>query len=169
MNTEEGKKALDIMLDALEDLRKRMLDNTRALRRLSNDKRLEGQMDLITSVPGVGQVLGMTLLLEIGEFKRFKNAESLASYIGLVPMCHNSGEHIGSGDITVRKHSSLRTMLVEAAWVAIRQDPAMTLAYENLYKRMKPSKAIIIIARKMVNRIYHVMKYSEKYALNVVS
>lgn len=169
MNTEEGKKTLDIMLDALEDLRKRMLANTRALRSLSNDKRLEGQMDLITSVPGVGQVLGMTLLLEIGEFKRFKNAESLASYIGLVPMCHNSGEHIGTGDITVRKHSSLRTMLVEAAWVAIRQDPAMTLAYENLYKRMKPSKAIIIIARKMVNRIYHVMKYSEKYALNVVS
>ena len=57
----------------------------------------------------------------------------------------------------------------KAAWVAIRQDTAMTLAYENLYKRMKPSKAIIIIARKMVNRIYHVMKYSEKYALNVVS
>ena len=111
----------------------------------------------------------MALLAEIVDIKRFKDAGQLAKYVGLVPMCHDSGDHQGIGDITIRKHSFLRTLIVEASWIAIRQDPAMTLAFEGYCKRMKPSEAIIKIARKLVNRIYFVMKWHKPYVNSVVS
>lgn len=169
MKTQSGRQSLDFMLDLLENLRKEKLQMTRALRALSRTEQYEKPLELVMSVPGVGQQVGMALLAEIVDIKRFKDAGHLSKYVGLVPMCHDSGEHQGIGDITIRKHSFLRTLIVEASWVAIRQDPAMTLAYECYCKRMKPSKAIIKIARKLVNRIYFVMKWQTPYVNCVVS
>ena len=169
MKTQSGRQSLDFMLDLLENLRKEKLQMTRALRALSRTEQYEKPLELVMSVPGVGQQVGMALLAEIVDIKRFKDAEHLAKFVGLVPMCHSSGENEGIGDITIRKHAFLRTLIVEAGWQAIRQDPAMTLAFENYCKRMKPSKAIIKIARKLVNRIYFVMKWQTPYVTSVVS
>ena len=142
---------------------------TRALRTLSRTERYEKPLELVMSVPGIGQQVGMALLAEIVDIKRFKDAEHLAKYVGLVPMCHSSGETEGVGNITIRKHDFLRTLIVESSWQAIRQDPALTLAFETYCKRMKPSKAIIKIARKLVSRIYFVMKRQTPYVTSVVS
>ena len=169
MKTQSGRQSLDFMLDLLENLRKEKLQMTRALRALSRTDQYEKPLELVMSVPGVGQQVGMALLAEIVDIKRFKDAEHLAKFVGMVPMCYSSGEHEGVGDITIRKHAYLRTLIVEAGWQAIRQDPAMTLAFESYCKRMKPSKAIIKIARKLVNRIYFVMKWQTPYVNSVVS
>lgn len=169
MKTQSGRQSLDFMLDLLENLRKEKLQMTRALRALSRTDQYEKPLELVMSVPGVGQQVGMALLAEIVDIKRFKDAEHLAKFVGMVPMCYSSGEHEGVGDITIRKHAYLRTLIVEAGWQAIRQDPAMTLAFESYCKRMKPSKAIIKIARKLVNRIYFVMKWQTPYVNSVMS
>jgi len=169
MKTQSGRQSLDFMLDLLENLRKEKLDMTRALRELSRTEQYEKPLELVMSVPGIGQQVGMALLAEIVDIRRFKSAESLAKYVGLVPMCHGSGEKDGVGDITIRKHAFLRTLIVESSWVAIRQDPALTLAFETYCTRMKPSEAIIKIARKLVNRIYFVMKWQKPYVTSVVS
>ena len=100
---------------------------------------------------------------EIVDITRFDNAEQLAAYVGMIPMCHSSGEHEGVGDITLRKHAILRSNIIEAAWVAIRKDEAMQLCYLNNCKRMVPSKAIVKVARKLVNRIYFVLKRHQPY------
>ena len=69
---------------------------------------------------------------------------------------HSSGEKDGTGDITIRKHAVMRCNLIEAAWVAVRQDPAMNLFYTEQCKRMPKSKAIVKVARKLVNRLFFV-------------
>ena len=164
---EYGKQTLDQLTCQYEDLRKRRLEMIRLLRRLSRTERFSEPLGWLMSVPGIGQLTGMTFMSEIDDISRFKNADQLASYIGMIPMCHSSGEHDGTGDITLRCHSKLRAVLIEAAWVAIRQDAAMTQAYTEYCRRMKPSKAIIKIARRLVNRIYFVMKHKKKYVNNV--
>lgn len=169
MKTQSGRQSLDFMLDLLENLRKEQLDMTRALRALSRTEQYEKPLELIMTIPGIGQQVGMAFLAEIVDIKRFHGAESLAKYVGLVPMCHSTGEKEGVGDITIRKHAFLRALIIEAGWHAVRLDPAMTLAFENYCKRMMPSKAIIKIARKLVNRIYFVMKWQKPYATSVVS
>ena len=49
--------------------------------------------DLLKTLPGVGNILSMVLMLEIGSVDRFPTAEHLASYAGLVPRVHSSGGH----------------------------------------------------------------------------
>ena len=113
----------------------------------------------------IGITTGISFLVEIDNIRRFKNADQLA---GLIPMCHSSGDKEGIGDITVRKHAILRCNIIEAAWIAIRKDPAMTMAYNEYRKRMNGNKAIVKIARKLVNRIFFVLKRKQKYVPCVV-
>ena len=101
-------------------------------------------------------------MVELDDIVRFKNADHLASFIGLVPMCHSSGESNGTGDITIRRHFMLRCLLIEAAWIAIRKDPAMTVSYTEY------QKSIVKIARRLVNRIYYVLKHEKEYIPCVV-
>lgn len=166
--TQSAKITLNFHILKAEHIRALLLQETRAIRILSRTEKYKKQMEFLTSVPGVGEFVGMTLLTEICDIKRFHNSDQLASFIGLIPMCHSSGEHEHIGDMTVRKHSILRCYIVESAWKAVRNDPAMTLAYETNLKKMHPCKAIVKIARKLVNRIFFVLKHEQRYVSCVV-
>lgn len=58
--------------------------------------------------------------------------------------------------------------MIEAAWIAIRKDPAMTVSYTEYRKRKNPQKSIVKIARRLVNRIYYVLKHEKEYIPCVV-
>lgn len=159
---------MDLHIDQFVRLREMLLQETRAIRTISRSAPFAEPLRLIQTVPGIGITTGITLLLEIDDIGRFKSANQLASYIGLIPMCHSSGEKEGVGDITIRKHAMLRCYLVEASWIAIRKDPTMTMAYNEYRKRMNAQKAIIKIARRLINRIYFVLKRKKEYVSCVV-
>ncbi len=169
MHTISGRETLDSLISQLEDLRRHKLEVTRSIRSLSKTERFAGPLELIMSVPGIGLITGMAILAEICDFGRFTSAEKFAAYVGMIPMCHSSGEHDGTGDITMRGNASLRASLIEASWVAIRQDPAMNLVYTENRRRMPASKAIVKVARKLCNRIFYVLKHKTKYVNGVVS
>lgn len=166
--TEYGRKALNLHIEGLIRLREMLLQETRAIREISRQEPFAETIRLLTSVPGIGITTAILLLVEIDEIARFPSSDSLANFIGLVPMCHSSGDHEGVGNITIRKHATLRCAMIEAAWAAIRKDPAMTLAYERSRKKMIAQKAIVKIARKLVNRIFFVLKRKQEYVLCVV-
>ena len=92
----------------------------------------------------------------------------LCDYIGLVPNVYGSGERETILGLTNRGHHKLRETIIEASWVAIRLDPAMTMAFNEFTKTMKKNKAIIKIGRKMINRIRFVMKNQSEYVMAVV-
>lgn len=167
LRTPSGRESLDILIMQLEALRRQKAEMTRRLRALSQTERFEETLKLLMTVPGIGQTTGLALLAEIVDISRFQNSEQLAAYIGMIPMCHSSGEHEGVGDITLRKHAILRSLVIEAAWVAIRKDEAMQLYFLNNRKRMVPGKAIVKVARKLVNRIYFVLKRHQPYVNGV--
>ena len=168
MYTPNGRQALDFQIQQLEMLRHQKLEMTRAMRALSRTEQFAEPLRLLMTVPGIGQTIGMILLSEISDISRFESAEQLAGYIGMIPMCHSSGEKDGTGYMTVRGHAFMRWNLIQAAWVAVRQDPAMTLFYQKNCKRMDENKAIVKVARKLVNRIYFVMKRKTEYVNCVV-
>ena len=70
--------------------------------------------------------------------------------------------------MTKRQNKLLRMMIIESSWVAIRHDPALMLAYQKLVVRMKPNKAIIRIAKKIINRIRYVLKNQTPYVKAMV-
>ncbi|MCE7057862.1 hypothetical protein LZF95_24475 [Algoriphagus sp. AGSA1] len=53
--------------------------------------------------------------------------------------------------------------LIECAWTTVQRDPVMLNRYEELLQRHTGKRAIVIIARKLLSRIYHVLKTGEPY------
>lgn len=157
------RKSLDLLLNQVELFRRNLLEATRQVRALSKTDRYVQVYQNLTSIPGIGMIVGMSLLTEIEDIRRFKNARQFASYLGLIPVSHSSGEKQSFGEKTFRGNKQLGPLLVESAWVTIRHDRAMASAYGEYCKRMKPQEAIIRIARKMSNRILSVLKSEKTY------
>ena len=149
-------------------MREKLLFITKHIRELSKNKKYLHQVNLLRSIPGIGLITAMTLLTEIEDISRFKDLDNLCSFVGLVPSTHSSGEKEIDGGITPRSNSFLRSIIIESAWIAVRNDPALLLAYEKLCIRMKPSKAIIRIAKKLLNRIRFVLKNNAIYEKRTV-
>lgn len=160
---ESGRKALDMLVNQAKYHKELIKDVTRQIKQLSEIELYERNAKLIQTVPGVALINAMTILTEVEQINRFPNAQRFASFIGLIPMSKSSGEKEKIGQITFRSHDFLRCMFIESAWVAIRIDPALLMAYQKLIKRMEPNNAIIRIAKKLANRIYHVLKYETPY------
>ena len=71
------------------------------------------EADLLQTLPCVGPILSMTLMLEIGKVERFPSAEHLASYAGLVPRVHSSGGHTRMGQVRGNVNRNLKWAFVE--------------------------------------------------------
>ena len=123
---------------------------------------------LLKTIPGISTLTAMTLLTELYEITRFPSLDELSSYVGLIPETRGSGEKEYTGEITGRRHSQLRCLLIEASWVAVRKDPALLMAFHQSCKRMRKTKAIVKIARKLLNRIRYVLKNRMEYVPAVV-
>lgn len=157
------RRSLDLLLDQVDFFRSKQLEAIRQIRELARTERYSSAYQNLLSIPGVGVQVAMCLLTEIDDFHRFPNEKHFASYLGLIPTCHNTGDKKGNGEKTFRGNKKLGPMIVESAWVTIRHDSAMAAAYGKFCQRMKPQKAIIRIARKLSNRILHVLKTGKKY------
>jgi len=166
--TGSAEQALQLLIGQVEQLRSALLDVTRKIRKLAQSPDYCANMELMLKLPGVGLVTGIAFLTQLETIDRFPNTDALASYIGLVPNCHSTGDKDNTGEMTYRGNKWLRTLLIECAWSAARSDPALHLAYLNLCKRMKPNNALIRIARKLLNRMYYVLKYKREYEKGVV-
>ena len=122
----------------------------------------------LMTVPGVGFLLATALYAELVDIRRFAKADQLASFVGLSPAIQQSDERVYSNRITPRSHGYLRPLLIEAAWVAVRRDPALTMAFNDLCKRMPKNQAIVRIARKLLNRIRAVWKTDRPYRIGTI-
>lgn len=137
-------------------------------RKLARSERYVQDYGLLRSVPGIGAITALSLLVEVEDIRRFQNSDKLAGYIGLVPTTHSSGEKDNKGEMTFRGQMKLRSKIIESAWFAARIDPAMSMAFLELTKRMEGNKAIVRIARKLLNRVFYVLKYKKRYECAIV-
>jgi len=102
------------------------------VRELSEMDLYRERVEILKSVPGIGTLAAMELLLELQDVVRFRHADQLAAYVGLPPL--STRVPIKSEwDASPRweKHS-LRALLVQAAWQLIRKDLAMKEKYERI-------------------------------------
>jgi len=116
----------------------------------------------LLQLPGFGVILSMIVLAAIGDITRFENSKKLVGYSGLGAGVHDSGKEHIEKRITKSGRKELRWALVEAAWCAIRISPHWKEQYEMYLKRMrKPNQAIVVIARKLLVAVWHVLTNEE--------
>jgi len=106
---------------------------------------------------GVGPWVAAVVIGAAGEMGRFGRAQGFASYTGLVPRVHQSGEGCHHGRITKAGRKELRHALVQAAWSAVRSDPALKSSFKRIARTRGDGKAIVAIARKIATRLWHLM------------
>ena len=157
------RNSLDLLLSQVDLFRVNLLEATRQIRSLSRSSKYARAYNNLVSIPGIGMNVGMSLLTEIDDISRFRNEKQFASYLGLIPTSHSSGEKSGNAGKTFRGNKQLGPMIVESAWVIIRHDSVMAAAYGEYCKRMKPQEAIIRIGRRLSNRIHNVLKHESIY------
>lgn len=160
-----SKAALQIKLNVLLSIREQLLQVNRELRLLAQSEEYGPVIRLLMSVPGIGIHTALIVATELEDISRFKSFDHLASYVGFKPDVYSSAEkHVVKG-ITRHCNHELREALVEAAWMAIGKDPALTQAYYEYKKRMHYNKAILRIAKKLLNRLRYVLINNRPYQM----
>ena len=150
-------------------IRKALAGIIKDLRTMVKEKpEVSTTMGHLQSIPGIGFITAITLYTEIMDIKRFGKFDNLCSYVGLTPTTLSSGEKEKTLGISNRQNKYLRSLLVESSWVAIRKDPAMTMAFGKLFLRMSKQKAIIRIAKKLLSRVKYVWQENQDYVYAVV-
>lgn len=147
------EESFEILIDLYEYLTKEIKRITKKVIELSSIDKYALRMRLIRSIPGVGLLTGMEILVEVQDFARFKTSEEIASYIGLTPSEYSTGPYVRQGRITRCGNTRVRVALLESSWILVGKDPLMKAKYLKLKSSKGAKRAIVAIARKLIIRI----------------
>ena len=118
---------------------------------------------LLTSAPGIGQVLATTILLETGPIERFAAAGNFASYARCVDSVHTSnGKKKGEGN-TRNGNKYLAWAFVEAANFALRYCPEAKRFYERKKAKTNNVVATKALAHKLARACFHMLKEKKPF------
>jgi transposase len=161
--------AFDTLFDMLEALWEHRKALRRKLAKLAKEERYAQQFQIIKSVPGIGALTAIRLVLEWGEVNRFRRKEEFGSFTGLIPRDFSTGDWDRKGHITKQGCRWVRGWLIECAWVAIRYDPVLLDKFKRVERHSgSKKKAIVAVARKMALRIRAILISGERYCIGLV-
>jgi transposase len=115
----------------------------------------------LMDLPGIGPVLALGLVAELGEIERFENPEHLISYAGLAPLAHDSDEFQAPRHLPFRCNRRLRALATQASQAACRgnTDCKARRTYERLCARgLHPNSAKIAAARDLLKDVFYCWK-----------
>jgi transposase len=111
----------------------------------------------------------MTILVELQDVSRFRQADEIASFLGLTPSQYTSSHRTRFGHITRCGNVHVRKALIESSWTLIRYDDAMMRKYHRLRNQTgSGKKAIVAIARTLAIRIRRLLLDRNEYVLGVI-
>jgi transposase len=121
------------------------------------------QAKLLMTQPGVGPNTALAFVLTIGDVSRFPRGKQVASYLGLIPREESSGGRQKLGAISKQGNRLLRSLLVEAAQIAVRFDPGMKKQYGHRCHQKAKGVAKVAAARKLAVRLYWMLRTQVGY------
>jgi len=134
---------------------------------------LRQQRELLTSIPGIGDITAATFIAEVPDVSRFESAGQLAAYAGLTPRQHHSGSSVHRrGRLVKTGNGRFRTAFYMPALAALRHNPIVQALQARLQERGKSRMTIVGAAmRKLLHLAYGVLKtgkpFDPNYLVNV--
>ncbi len=127
-----------------------------------------GWVRLLKTMPGVGDILGAVIYIEIGEAKRFPTGAHLAAYAGLTPTVHSSGGKTHYGPTSPAANHYLKWAFVEAAnAIVMHRDKYGEHHVGTLYQRLKEhkchGKAATAVARHLAESSWWILNREKEY------
>ncbi|MCQ2078353.1 MAG: IS110 family transposase [Bacteroidaceae bacterium] len=140
---------------------------------IGSDENIKHQMDLLTSIDGVGKKLAINMIVITEGFSRFQNARQFNCYAGLAPFQYTSGKSIHSkSKVSQRANKHIKALLHLCAVSAGTH--MLSSEYKDYYERRRaegkhPMCILNVIRAKIVARMFSVIKrdapYSKEYKL----
>jgi transposase len=139
--------------------------NDSMLQLIKEDAALSRQYELINTVPGIGNITAMYLLVYTNGFTRFKTWRQFACYCGIAPFDYSSGTSIkGKTRVSHLANKKLKSMLTMCAVGLLKTDNELKQYYERRKAEGKNSMNVINVLRnKLVNRVFAVIKRGTPY------
>ncbi len=124
----------------------------------------DSRVSLLLTVPGVGPRTAEVIAVHLFDARRFRGADEVSAYAGLVPRQYQSGETDRRGRITRRGPKLLRAALVECAWCSLRynawaRDTWLRLQANGPSKK----KAVVALARKLLVRCWAILRTGQPW------
>ena len=137
---------------------------------LSN-KEFKRQMELLTSIKGIGENIASALIMATGGFTYFSNAKQISRFLGLCPTYQQSGTSINiKGHINRNGDTHLRSQLYIAAMASLRCNAACKETFDRLIAKGKSGKvAIIAVANKLIRQMFAIVTYNRPFINGYVS
>ncbi len=129
----------------------------------------EGIEKLLT-IPYVGYIRGLTILMESGPFERFLTSKKYVAYCGLAPTTKESGGRRRQGGLSKEANLTLKWVYIEIANKAWKVDADLVEYFHRIQFKKGKNIAKISLARKLAKGVYHMMRnnidfkeYKERY------
>jgi transposase len=147
--------------ERLEHIQKQIEKLTLALKKLAKeDPLIAHKIELLMSIPGIGETTALGLLGELPDLSTFKCAKQLAAFAGLNPSINTSGISVkGKESISKTGRKELRKILFFPAMSVMRGSSSIKLFVDRLRGKGKKGKVIVTaVMRKMLHVVFGVLK-----------
>jgi transposase len=120
------------------------------IKALREKKLIRDRVQRLMSIAGVGEIVALTWVLEIGDPARFSSSREAISYCGLCSAQRESAGKEQRGPISKKRNKHLQTILVEAAKLAPHWNPQLATLHDKELVRGNRNRATLAVARKLV-------------------
>jgi len=155
----------DLLLEQLDQTEQKIQAIEARMKKLFKETE---QHKLLETMPGIGFILAVVILQEIGDIGRFGSAERFASYCGVTPRVHASGGKVRYGRLRPDTNHYLKWAFSEAGnSVAVNRKRFPARHVSQLYNRIRGrknhAKAVGAVARHLAEATYWVLTKAEVY------
>lgn len=159
------KKSIELDVALIEYYDKLLTDLEHEISRIAKGHDADSYFRL-RSIPGIGRILGLTILYEIHDIKRFPRVQDFVSYCRLVKCAKESaGKIIGSSGKKIG-NAHLKWAFSEAAALLLRCSADAKAYRLKLARKHGKAKSMTILAHKLARSVYYILTRKEVFNPN---
>ena len=134
---------------------------------IKEDDKLQTSLKLLCSIPGIGLVTAVALILATNNFTAFSDSRKFASYCGVAPFEHTSGTSIrGRTKTSHLANKRVKALLSNGAASAIQSDEELQVYFHRKLAEGKPKMVVInAIRAKLINRVFATIDRGTEYVV----
>jgi len=135
------------------------------LKKIYKDSEFNRDIDILTSIKGIGDITAMHFLSEIGDIKRFESCRKLIAYAGLDPTVYQSGKYQGKSKLSKRGNRHIRRVIWLMTSMAIRFNEVFREYFVKRRNEGLPyKKAVIATAHKLIRVIFSMLSHKRYFS-----
>lgn len=144
---------------------------TRSIRDLDKEltelSKKDVRVELLKTMPSVGQIAALTLVAAIDRVERFQSSRELVSYSGLAPIVRQSGERATYGPISREGRKEIRGVWVQIAHLVAHSDKGAAKPLRRWFLRVARRRgkktALVALTRKLLTVAFFMLRTGAVY------